>query len=347
MVAFLKIRNKQRAMKKVLLLLIVETALSFSASDPGTRLEIGEAGKDEIGIAMAGGSMRAASACFGTLRGFSQKKIIDPSTANGKEVPAMDFVAYNSAISGGTIPAVLYAYAGVPTHELLETDRTIDPSKITKEELERLPKTSMGYIIAQKPDASKLYIGFLAKHILLNPFNLLKWHQFWSAGLYEKVCKPLNIPMNKFITSSKEELGKILQENPKLKESDFLIPREDVKTKTMILATMHGSRADNNAYMDKYVEIRDEAWDEYKAQETLAFFTNSFEKRPNMTDIVLSIRDKHGGNLPMPYVFTPDVVENKYSGNVQVGEKMIQFPEENVRPFEWGSKKGRYGRKSR
>jgi hypothetical protein len=308
-------------------------------------LEIGEAGKDEIAIAMAGGSLRAASSCFGVLRGFTQKKIPDPIT--GKVVPAMDLVDYNSAISGGTIPALLYAYAGVPTNELLETNRTIDPSKITTEELYRMPRTSMGYVIAQKPDFRKLGVLFMLKTILSNPFNLLKCHRFWTAALHEKIFKPLNVPIDKFFTSSKEELDKILKEYPKLKESDFLIPRNDVKTQTMILATMHGSRADRNEYMKKYEAIRDEAWNEYKAKETLAFFTNSFEARPNMTDIVLSIRDKHGGNLPMPYVFTPEVVENKYSGNVLVRSKFIQFPEKNVRPFEWGSRSGWYGRKSR
>ena len=329
-----------------LLLAVLQMASKVSLADPGTRvLEIGGAGKDEIAIAMAGGSLRAAAACFGTLRGFSQKKVLNPIT--GEQVPSMDLVAYNSAISGGAIPAMLYAYARVPTEELLETDRTIDPSKITKEDLARMPKTSMGFVIAQKPDSLKLTLRFFAGKILTNPFNLLKWHRIWDTSVYQKLFKHLNVPKNKFFTSSKEELDKILEENPNLKESDFLIPRDDVKTQTMILATMHGSRADRNEYMKKFQLIRDKAWDEYKAQETVAYFTNSFEKRPNMTDIVLSIREKHGGNLPMPYVFTPNVVENKYSGNVLVGKNMIQFPEENVRTFEWGSKKGRHGRKHR
>jgi len=295
-------------------------------------------GEDEIAIAMAGGSHRAAAACFGVLRGLSQKKIPDPINLEN-EISAMDLVAYNSAISGGAIPAMIYAYARVPTEELLETNRTIDPSKITKEELSRMPKNSMGYVISQKPDALWRAILISVK-MFLNPLNIFKYHSVWTVGVHEKLLKPLNIPKNKYFTSSKKELDKILEENPKLKESDFLIPREDVKTGTMVLITMHGSRADFNAYNKNFQTILYHALKEYNEQKNSG-------KRPNMTDIILSIRDKLGSNLPMPYVITPDIVENKYCGDVLVGKKIIQSPEKNVRPFEWGSKKGRFGRKAR
>jgi hypothetical protein len=116
----------------------------------------------------------------------------------------------------------------------------------------------------------------------------------------------------------------------------------------MILITMHGFRADKNEYEESYRKIYNAAWNGYKAQETLGFFTNSFEKRPNMTELVLSARDKYGANLPMPYVITPDWVENKYSGTVQVRKNAeVEFPEKIVKPFEWGVKNGKYGRKSR
>ena len=55
----------------VLALLQVASTLPYDA-DTGTRLEIGRAGEDEIAFALAGGNLRAASACFGTLRGFTQ-----------------------------------------------------------------------------------------------------------------------------------------------------------------------------------------------------------------------------------------------------------------------------------
>jgi len=346
MFIFLKFKHEAFSVAvAVLLLLQAPSALSF-ADVPSTRAppKIGEAGEDEIGFALAGGGLRAASACYGVLRGFQQKNVTHPDS--GEQVSAMDLVAYNSAISGSAIPAMLYAYARVSTQELLETDRTTDPSKITEDELSRMPKTSMGYVIACKPDWRNILFRAIKKQ-LINPLNLLKVHSFWNAGFYKKFCEPLNIPKNKYFTSSKGELDKILQENPKFKESDFLLPRDDVKTSTMLLITMHGSRADGNKYMRKFQEILDKAWEEYKAQETLAYFTNSFEMRPNMTEIVLSIRDKYGANIPMPYVITPDCVENKYSGTVQVRKNKVDFPENNVRPFEWGTERGRYGRKRR
>jgi hypothetical protein len=313
---------------------------AFSSSTFGSQEppEIGEAPDGEIALAMAGGGLRAASAVYSALRGFQKKRVIHPET--GEEVSAMDLVSYNSAISGGSIPSMLYTFARVPTDELLETDRTVDPSKITKEELSRMPKTSMGYVIAQKPDTKGILKRSIMK-VLSNPFNLFKSHSLWSAGVYKKFCYPLNMPKNKYFTSSKAELDKILAENPKLSEDDFLLPREDVKTKLMVLISMHGYRLDLGKYMDNYGKINNESWAEHKSR------LDSGEKYPSMTDIVLSVRDKYNGHLPMPYVVTSDVVENKYSGSVDVRRKKVEYPESNSKTFEWGAKRGKYGRKSR
>lgn len=69
-------------------------------------------------------------------------------------------------------------------------------------------------------------------------------HSWWSRFVYVKHCKPLNIPENKYFTSGPDELKTILEDNPNLKEKDFLLPRSDVKTMPMILWTMNGCRAD-------------------------------------------------------------------------------------------------------
>lgn len=296
--------------------------------------------EDELSLAFAGGSIRAASACYGALRGFQQKHLTSPST--GETVSAMDLVKYNSGISGGSIPAVLYSYARVSTEELLETQRTTDPSMITPEDLSTMPETSMGFVLARKPKTRIKIIDWLIKMAL--SMKIFRVHNFWSAATYKKLFKPLNIPANKYFTSSKEELEKILQDNPRLKESDFLLPREGTKTLPMILFTMFGSRADNHEYEKNYRRIYDKAWNEFKAQETLKYFTSSFEeKRPNMTEIVLSVRNEFGSNLPMPYVATPDSVQNLYSGNVQVRKEVVEFPEKTVKPFEWGVRRTRFG----
>ena len=178
--------------------------------------------KDEIGLAMAGGSFRAATTCYSVLRGFQQKRVSSPST--GEEISAMDLVKYNSGISGGSIPSILYSYAQVPTEELLEVDRTTDPSKITAESLSTMPKTSMGYVLARKPNVYPIIISSILK-VLSDPTNIFGIHSLWSAALRKKVCEPLNIPEDKYFTSTKEELEKILKDNPELKESDFLLPR--------------------------------------------------------------------------------------------------------------------------
>ncbi len=66
-----------------------------------------------------------------------------------------------------------------------------------------------------------------------------------------------------------------------------------------------------------------------------------------MTHILTNLRETYGSNMPMPYVITPDSVENKYSGNVDIEGKVIQFPEAVVEPFEWGTKKCMFGRESK
>mmetsp|Transcript_9900 Transcript_9900/g.14655 ORF Transcript_9900/g.14655 Transcript_9900/m.14655 type:complete len:612 (+) Transcript_9900:145-1980(+) len=299
--------------------------------------KMGDAAEEnEIGLALAGGSIRAASSCYGVLRGFQQKRL---KSSSGQDVSAMDLVKYNSGISGGTIPSILYTYAGVPVEELLEIDRTTDPSKITVEELSRMPKTSMGYVLARKPDGNKILALSVLK-VLTNPLNIFRIHSLWTAILHKKFCMPLKIPKNKFFTSSKDELQDILNRNPRLKESDFLLPRDDIKAFPMILVSMLGTRADRNVYEANYRKIVEKAWEVYNVQE-------SSGKNPDMTEIILSIRGQYGSDLPMPYVITPDCVENKYHGEVQIRNKKIDFPEKNVRPFEWGAKDGKYGRKRR
>ena len=103
-------------------------------------------GADSIGLALAGGGNRANAACMAILRGFQQKQI---KTKDGKTCPAMDAVKYNSGISGGSVSAALYTFAQVPTDELLETDRLVDPEAITPGLLEMLPETSMGYAMTK------------------------------------------------------------------------------------------------------------------------------------------------------------------------------------------------------
>ncbi len=302
---------------------------------------------------MAGGSFRAASTCFGVLRGFQQKKVLVTvmNNAAGSEeevhIPAMDLVKYNSGISGGSFPAILYTYAQVASSdELLETNRTVDPTLITSDLLNEIPENSMGRSFT-KPNMNKVLWTIVSN---IRPSNLFKVHSLWTGTMYKKIFQHLNVPKNKFFTSGPKELEQILNDNPKLKASDFILPRHDVKTMPMILFTMAGSRFDSNKYMDNYLEIYNEAWKDYKAQETLEFFTNT-GNRPDMTDIVLKCRDKvdekkkidFGGNLPMAYVVTPSVVENKYSGLVKVRDEMIEFPEPPTKPFEWGVEGRKFG----
>ena len=258
----------------------------------------------------------------------------------------MHAVKYNSGISGGSFPAVLYSYAQVPTEELLETKRSTDPSTITPELLATIPKTSMGYTFIKKKNDLKIsqrFLVFLTKptEVFRIFRGIFKVHSWWSRFIYLKHCKPLNIPKNKYFTSGPDELKTILEDNPNLKEKDFLLPRSDVKTMPMILWTMHGSRADANIYMNNYKKIKQEAWDDYKAEESLKYFTSknfNEEARPDMTKMILGIRDKYNGNLPVPFIGTADAVWSPYTGTMTLRRSTVDFPIADTKPFEWGTR---------
>lgn len=151
---------------------------------------------NDIGLAMAGGSLRAASSCMGILRGLQQKRVVNDA---GETIPAMDKVKYNSGISGGSLPAILYSYAKVPVDELLETDRVIDPSKITREDLDEMPKSSMGFCLTKQPYQRWKIIKFGIPLVLSTKFNFFRLNSFWNAGVYKKVLSKYEVPKNKYI----------------------------------------------------------------------------------------------------------------------------------------------------
>mmetsp|Transcript_15975 Transcript_15975/g.26990 ORF Transcript_15975/g.26990 Transcript_15975/m.26990 type:complete len:480 (+) Transcript_15975:135-1574(+) len=300
---------------------------------------------NDIGLAMAGGSLRAASSCMGILRGLQQKRVVNDA---GETIPAMDKVKYNSGISGGSIPAILYSYAQVPVDELLDTGRVIDPSKITREDLDEMPKSSMGFCLSEQSNQRWKIIKFG----LSTKFNFFRLNSFWNAAVYKKVLSKYEVPKNKYIGPNEEELDAILAANKDLKKSHFLILRSDVKTIPLILFSMHGRIRDKNEYMNKYTDIMTEVWDQYHMQKIQplvypSMTTKHPEKRSLMSDVVLSVRDRiGGGNIPIPFVGSPEGVDTRYYGKVKFGEETAEFPLESKTPWDWGSEGSWLGKKA-
>jgi len=298
---------------------------------------------EEIGLALAGGIVRAASCGMGLIRGFVQKQIVNEE---GKDVPAMNMISYNSGISGGAIPAVLYAYADVPTDQLLDTARSYKPSKITLEDLDHMPPTSMGYVFAEQPGQLFRVIKYIFE-LILGVTNIFKLHSMYVTTVYRKSFKPFGIPKNKNFTSGPEELEEILKEHPDLTKDDFLIPREEVRTMPLLLFSMMGARADLD-YMSNYDNLHQDCWHEYHAQHTLSIFTaqtsGKFVKLPNMTQLVLSHMKENGGNVPIPFTGTASSIETRYTGKVMMKGQEVAFPLKPVVPFKWGDD-GLFGEK--
>ena len=84
-------------------------------------------------MAFPGGSYTAAITNAAVMRGLQQKKIM----IDGEMKPALERIDYVSAISGGNVPSLQFAYAqGFTADELLHVDDLNEPSDITSEDLD-------------------------------------------------------------------------------------------------------------------------------------------------------------------------------------------------------------------
>jgi len=93
-----------------------------------------------IGLAVNGGSLRAANGNGGIMRGFQQQRVM----IDGEEKIAMEAFEFVSGLSGGNVPNFLYHFArNTDSDELLDAKGTSDPSKVTIEDLENIPEKSM------------------------------------------------------------------------------------------------------------------------------------------------------------------------------------------------------------
>jgi len=90
--------------------------------------------------------------------------------------------------------------------------------------------------------------------------------------------------------------------------------------------------------MNDYKNLKERAWEDQVRDISLDYFSGSEETktRPDMTKILLNLRDQYGGHLPLPYFATPDEVICPYEGDVAFGRKKVEFPVKTVQPHEWG-----------
>lgn len=94
---------------------------------------------------------------------------------------------------------------------------------------------------------------------------------------------------------------------------------------------------DHCSWITSYKKIKQEAWDYHKAQgKSLNNFTShnfNEEARPNMTKAILGIRDKYNGNLPVPFIGTPDAVWSPYTGTMTLLRRSkVDFPIADTKP---------------
>jgi hypothetical protein len=150
-----------------------------------------------IGLALAAGSYPAATVTGGIMRGFQQKKILD---GDNMLVPSIDKIAYTSGSSGGHFPGIMYAYAKDTTSDLLlDVDGISKPYDLTKQELEKIPETSM---------FSRFTVSILPYIVIA-----LIWCHFfggalWPTIVYFSMLEPLGIGFNDPVSGPRREDAK-------------------------------------------------------------------------------------------------------------------------------------------
>jgi len=300
----------------LLLLAIISGVSSFSAITPS----ISSSGKDEkIGIAIAGGGTRAISTAHGILRGLQQQQI----TRGGKDVPALDGVDAMSGVSGGSWTASIYAFAKAPSNTLLDVERTTDPKAITANDLTTQKPDTMGNAIP-KFTHTRLLFWALIYGIFL---SFGKIYRGWTMMCYRSFFKPLGTPKNKFFTSSKEAVAKIVSANKGMKAEDFIVPREEVKAVPIANFAMLAPQKVDIDFQKVAAKFEAESIGS----------GHQFLKPEN----VLKARQNNGGVTYAPFVASPDAVGSPYgldiSNTMTINDSLaIQFPVPSAEPWAWG-----------
>lgn len=282
-----------------------------------------DSGKHErIGIAIAGGGTRSIGTSHGILRGLQQQRI----QRNGKDVPALDGVDVISGVSAGSWAASMYVFAKVSSDTLLDVERTTDPKEITADDLLMEKPNTMGSAIAEFDRSNWIFGG------IYTILSLGKFYRAWTLMVYRSLFKPLGIPRNKFFSSSKEEVTKIITANVGVKETDFIIPREEVKAMLITNFTMLAP----SGVFKKFQEAA------AKVEEDIVGSGYLFLK----PETVLKARNNSGGVNFVPFIATLDAVGSPYglAGHTMTidGSPVMNFPVPAEQPWKWGPKGTRF-----
>ena len=139
--------------------------------------------KLSIGLCFSAGSLPAAIVAGGLMRGFQQKKL----GINGVDGPAIDKVKFTAAVSGGLFPSLMYSYAKNTTSEIiLDADGISDPSKLSQEELENIPESSLFRRFIEP------WTPYVLKAVVDNEYNTSELN-IWENVVYHVMLEPLGI----------------------------------------------------------------------------------------------------------------------------------------------------------
>lgn len=208
------------------------------------------------------------------MRGFQQKKV----KIDGELRPALEAFDLHSAASGGAFPSMVYHYAQYTTSdELLDAAGNSDPSKITMEDLEKIPEKSLFTKYTTKLDPSIL-IAVLYTAVFGAP-------SLWPLVESFHFLQPHGIAMG-------------------TKMSDAKI-RDDVKSTPIFTTSMIGPSDAFPNYVYEYMNrgFMNEFKNEYKNHlEKFKYFSNEHFLMNN--DYVLELAEKHNYHIPLPAFIT-------------------------------------------
>lgn len=240
--------------------------------------------EQNIGLALSGGMIVAATGGAAIMRGFQQQTIL----INGEKRPAMEAFDFVSGLSGGTIPTLLYSYAqDSNTNELLDSNFFIsDPSEITPKVLRRRSRKSLF-------EASGASQSFRALAMILYGVLFRSFEAIWTLTQWLTVLRPFGIKRNQDISS---DYGTT--------EINVIGPRSGVKAVPLVNFIALGKKEHSGR---NTIENHFKVTNELKAK-----YANKFVPAKKLMEIINSM---NGPDLLIPYIGSPIDIRNTIVGS--------------------------------
>jgi hypothetical protein len=188
------------------------------------------ADRQSVGIVTSGGGSRAYSSTLGVYRALSNLKV--PGTSK----TMMESIGYISAVSGGSWASTVYTYSqlDVTDEELL--GKMVKPEELTMSVLRQGGKSYMGSRPASAAADMSNLVGAAGKNKMDE--------NFWIEAVRKVFFTPQGITKQPF-TWNQQTLEELKNRNPSMKDTKFLLAKDDKRPYLIINSIMMGPASED------------------------------------------------------------------------------------------------------